>query len=183
MYIKSPRTSNKRCSKYYLLKCFEETREYSQNLEHDKEIFGFYLSYIDFPGFPPSYASHQFERNSRFFLQRREDFLEDEHFNITLHHNGVESFKDSNISCGFSKAALNTFGWSLCLSRKGFLLLDSKGTPIGHHECYYAFRSISNRYPSNQPSLQRWIIKRDALDDLKPWHVCTVVDSVTEDFM
>ena len=150
---------------------------------HDKEIFGFYLSYIDFPGFPPSYASHQFERNSRFFLQRREDFLEDEHFNITLHHNGVESFKDSNISCGFSKAALNTFGWSLCLSRKGFLLLDSKGTPIGHHECYYAFRSISNRYPSNQPSLQRWIIKRDALDDLKPWHVCTVVDSVTEDFM
>lgn len=43
MYIKSPRTSNKRCSKYYLLKCFEETREYSQNLEHDKEIFGTFL--------------------------------------------------------------------------------------------------------------------------------------------
>ena len=150
---------------------------------HDKEIFGFYLSYIDFPGFPPAFASHQHERNSRFFLQRREDFLEGDHLNITLHHNGVESFTDSNISCGVSKKALNTFGWSLCLSRKGFLLLDSKGTPIGHHECYFAFRSTSNRYPSNQPSLQRWIIKRDALDDLRPWRICTVVDSVTDDFM
>lgn len=150
---------------------------------HDKEIFGFYLSYIDFPGFPPAFASHQHERNSRFFLQRREDFLEGDHINITLHHNGVESFIDSNISCGVSKKALNTFGWSLCLSRKGFLLLDSKGTPIGHHECYFAFRSTSNRYPSNQPSLQRWIIKRDALDDLRPWRICTVVDSVTDDFM
>ena len=150
---------------------------------HNKEIFGFYLSYIDFLGFPPAYASHQYERNSRFFLQRREDFLEDEHLNITLHHNGVESFKDSNISCGLSKKALNTFGWSLCLSRKGFLLLDSKGAPIGHHECYYAFRSTSNRYPSNQPSLQRWIIKRYALDELSPLHICTVVDSVTNEFM
>ena len=40
MYIESQRTSNKCCTKYYLLKCFEEKREYSQNLEHDKEIFG-----------------------------------------------------------------------------------------------------------------------------------------------
>lgn len=43
MYIESQRTSNKCCTKYYLLKCFEEKREYSQNLEHDKEIFGTFL--------------------------------------------------------------------------------------------------------------------------------------------
>ena len=150
---------------------------------HDKEIFGFYLSYIDFPGISPVYASQQFERNSRFFLQRREDFVEDKHYNITLHHNGVESFKDSNISCGLSKIALNTFGWRICLSHNGFVLLDSRNVPIGHHESYYAFRNSSNRYPSNQPSLQRWIIKRDALGVLKPWQIRTVIDSITDDYM
>lgn len=150
---------------------------------HNKEIFGFYLSYIGFPVLSPAHASFKFEKNSRFFLQRREDFFENEHYNITLHHNGVESFKGSNISCGLSKKALNTFGWKICLTRNGFVLLDSRDVPIGHHESYYAFRNISNRYPSNQPSLQRWIIKREALEVLKPLQISTVIDSVIDDYM
>ena len=149
---------------------------------HNKEIFGFYLSYLDLPGIPPSYAAHRHERNSRYFLQRRVDFIESKHCNITLHHNGVESFKDSNIACGLSKVALDSFGWNLSLSRQGFILHNSKNEIIGYQEYYYAFRSIDNRYPSNQPYLQRWIIKKTALDDLKPWHICTVVDSIIEDY-
>ena len=43
MIINSKRTSNKRCSKYYLLKCFEEMRECSPTLECEKEIFGTFL--------------------------------------------------------------------------------------------------------------------------------------------
>ncbi len=150
---------------------------------HNKEIFGFFLSYLDLPGILPLYAVHRHERNSRYFLQRRVDFIENMHYNITLHHNGVESFKDSNISCGLSKTALDSFGWSLSLSRQGFILHNSKGEIIGHQEYYYAFRSIGNQYPSNQPYLQRWIIKQNALDGLKPWHICTVVDSIIEDYM
>ena len=35
--------SNKRCGKNYLLKCFEETRKYSSDLEYEKKIFGAFL--------------------------------------------------------------------------------------------------------------------------------------------
>lgn len=41
--MNSKRTSNKRCSKYYLFKCFEERRKYSPNLEYEKEILKKFL--------------------------------------------------------------------------------------------------------------------------------------------
>ena len=43
MIINFKRTSNKRCSKYYLLKCFDEMRECSPTLECEKEVFRKFL--------------------------------------------------------------------------------------------------------------------------------------------
>jgi hypothetical protein len=147
---------------------------------YNTEIFGYQLSYLCDPWMLPSDESYKFERNSRLFLQQRTDFTEDRHHSITLHHNGVESFKDSNICCGFSKAALNLFGWKVHLSKDGVVLLDSSGVEIGRFECYYAFRDLSSRYPSNQPILQRWVIKQTELEkhltQLKPLSFKTVVD-------
>lgn len=147
---------------------------------YNTEIFGYQLSYLCDPWMLPSDESYKFERNSRLFLQQRTDFTEDRHHSITLHHNGVESFKDSNICCGFSKAALNLFGWKVHLSKDGVVLLDSSGVEIGRFECYYAFRNLSSRYPSNQPILQRWVIKQTELEkhltQLKPLSFKTVVD-------
>ncbi len=134
---------------------------------HNKELFGYFLTYLDIPGMLPSFAAHRFERNSRFFLQRRDDFIEKEHVNVTLHHNGVESFKDSNISCGLSKRALISFGWSILLSHDGFTLVDSQRKMIGRYECFYAYKSISNRHSFNRPYLQRWIIKKEVLKNIK----------------
>jgi len=149
---------------------------------HNKELFGFYLTYLGIPGMPQSFAAHSFERNSRFFLQQRDDFIEDEHFNISLHHNGVESFKDSNISCGISKQALISFRWRVLLSGDGFYLTDSYGTKIGKLECFYANKIIGNRYTCNQPYLQRWVIKREELMKQKRWPIKTVVESVGNKF-
>lgn len=148
---------------------------------YNTEIFGFQLSYLYVPWILPSDESQEFERNSRFFLQQRTDFTEDRHRSITLHHNGVESFKDSNICCGFSRVALNLFGWKIHLSKDGVVLLDSSGAKIGRLECYYAFRDLSSRYPGNQPILQRWVINQAELlrhlSQLKPLSFKTVADT------
>lgn len=146
---------------------------------HNKEIFGFYLSYLNVPGMLSSYASHVFERCSRYFLQRRDDFYEDEHFNITLHHNGIESFSSSNVSCGISKQALVFYDWEIKLSSDGFFLVDAQGETIGYLDCFYAFKDIiSNQYASAQPILQRWVIKKNALTTKRTWSIDTVVDSI-----
>ena len=157
-------------------------REYTYN----SELFGFYLTYLEAPGQLSPFAAYQYERNSRFFLQRRADFWEDKHHNVTLHHNGVESFQNSNISCSISKTALHSFDWTVHLSYNGFTLHNAVGDEIGHFECFYAFKDISSRYPSCQPILQRWIIKKSELALLKtklvPLSVCTVVDCVATPF-
>lgn len=150
-------------------------RDYTYN----KEIFGFYLSYFNVPGMLSSYESHKYERCSRFFLQRRDDFYEDKHLNITLHHNGIESFAASNVSCGISKHALVFYDWKIELSSDGFFLFDAQGEIIGYLDCFYAFKDIiSNQYASAQPILQRWVIKKKALTTKRTWSIDTVVDSI-----
>lgn len=132
---------------------------------YKKEILGYLLSYWNIPGMKPEYAAYSYERNSRMFLQCRYDFIEDTHFNITLHHNGIESFKQSNIVCGFSKKALEFFEWQVEVCYDGLKVIDNKGKIIGRFETYYGNRgSIGNRYHSNQPYLQRWIIYKKELE-------------------
>ena len=44
-------------------------------------------------------------------------------------------------------------------------MFDEDGSQIGKLECYYGNRtSLGNRYPSNQPYMQRWIVDRTALE-------------------
>lgn len=128
---------------------------------YKQQILGFTLTYLDFPGMQPEYAAYAYERNSRLLLQKRDDFEEELHFNITLHHNGIESFKQSNIMCGFSKKALLAFGWYISVDSDGAKLFDEQGDQIGQLECYYGNRSsLGNRYHSNQPHMQRWIVQK-----------------------
>lgn len=158
----------------------------STSRTYNSELFGFYLTYIEAPGQLSLFAASQHERNSRFFLQQRDDFGESEHYYVTLHHNGVESFQNSNISCGISKTALYSFDWSIHLSCNGITIQNAAGDEIGHFECFYAFRDVSSRYPSCQPILQRWIIKKSELalfkTKLMPLSVCTVVDCTVTPF-
>ncbi|MEE0202435.1 MAG: hypothetical protein U0I51_18090 [Muricomes sp.] len=132
---------------------------------YKQEIFGFMLTYLNIPGMKSEYAACAYERNSKLLLQTRDDFYEDPHYNITMHHNGIESFKQSNIMCGFSKEALLAFGWHISIDTGGVKLFDEDGSQIGKLECYYGNRtSLGNRYHSNQPYMQRWIVDRTALE-------------------
>lgn len=132
---------------------------------HKQEIFGFWLTYLDISGMKPEYAACAYEKNSRLLLQKRDDFWEKPHFNITMHHNGIESFKQSNILCGFSKEALLAFGWYISIDSGGVKLLNECGVQIGQLECYYGNRtSLGNRYHSNQPHMQRWIVRKEIFD-------------------
>lgn len=132
---------------------------------YKQEIFGFILTYLNILGMKPEYAACAYERNSKLVLQRRDDFYEDPHYNITMHHNGIESFKQSNIMCGFSKEALLAFGWNISIDAGGVKLFDEDGSQIGKFECYYGNRiSLGNRYHSNQPYMQRWIVDRTELE-------------------
>ena len=132
---------------------------------YKQEIFGFMLTYLNIPGMKSEYAACAYERNSKLLLQTRDDFYEDPHYNITMHHNGIESFKQSYIMCGFSKEALLAFGWHISIDTGGVKLFDEDGSQIGKLECYYGNRtSLGNRYHSNQPYMQRWIVDRTALE-------------------
>ena len=131
--------------------------------QYRKMIVGYCISYIDLPGYK-YYAVKQKEGNSRFFLKRRKDFKENDHYNIAMRHNGIESFKDSNFPFGISKKALNHYGWTVTLDSYGFILVNSDGEQIGRHEYYYGLKEYGGRNITNQPLLQRWIIKREALE-------------------
>ena len=126
---------------------------------HKEEIFGFMVSYFSIPGLPSKYAAHCYERNSRLLLQSRPDFSEQEHYNITLHHNGIESFQGSNIMCGFSKISLDEFHWHINITVNGMRLFNEGGQEIGRFEYYYGQRGNI----SNQPLLQRWVVSKDAI--------------------
>ena len=131
---------------------------------HKEEIFGFMVSYFSIPGLPSKYAAYCYERNSRLLLQSRPDFSEQEHYNITLHHNGIESFQGSNIMCGFSKISLDEFHWHINITVNGMRLFNEGGQEIGRFEYYYGQRgNMGNRYISNQPLLQRWVVSKDAV--------------------
>ena len=131
---------------------------------HKEEIFGFMVSYFSIPGLPSKYAAYCYERNSRLLLQSRPDFSEQEHYNITLHHNGIESFQGSNIMCGFSKISLDECHWHINITVNGMRLLNEGGQEIGRFEYYYGQRgNMGNRYISNQPLLQRWVVSKDAI--------------------
>lgn len=133
---------------------------------YKKEICGFELTYINALGMKPEYAAWIFERNSRLLLQQRDDFSEKKHCNITMHHNGIESFKQSNIMCGFSKRALQEFGWHISIDVNGVRVFDESGEPIGRLEYYYGNRTcLGNRYHSNQPYMQRWIVSKRKIDE------------------
>ena len=128
-----------------------------------KMIIGYCVAYIDFPGWR-YYAANQDEYNSRFFLIRRKDFVEKDHCNISLQYSGIESFKDSHFLFGISKKALNNLGWTVILNPDGFKLVNKEGKQIGRHECYYGIKEYGGRNITNQPLLQRWIIKKEALE-------------------
>ena len=135
---------------------------------YKQEIFGFMLTCIDIdiPWMKNEYAACAYERNSRLLLQKRDDFIEGRHFNITLHHNGIMSFKQSNVLCGFSKNALKLFKWSISVDSEGIKLFDENDNQIGKLEYYYGNRSLENHYLSNQPYMQRWIVKKAKIDEV-----------------
>ena len=90
--------------------------------------------------------------------------------------------------CGFSKFVLSAFGWEISYSSDGLCLIDKNNNIVGRFECYFGYRSdIINRYPSNQPYMQRWIVNKKslqkALDENDcPFQVKTVTGSIITDF-
>ena len=155
---------------------------------YKQELVAFMLTYLNIPGVEPKYAAYTFERNSRLILQMREDFFEKEHFNISLHQNGIESFKHSNIMCGLSKRALLTFGWHIEIGINGVKLWNKHGEQIGWFEHYYGSRSdMGNRYHNNQPYIQRWIVQKEKIyksmqEVAIPYSVERVMDYIIQDY-
>ena len=155
---------------------------------YKQEMMAFMLTYLNIPGMKPEYAAYTYERNSRVILQMREDFFEEKHFNISIHYNGIESFKHSNIMCGLSKTALLAFGWHIEVGVNGMKLFDERGEQIGWFEHYCGSRSdMGNRYQRNQPYMQRWIVQKEKLDKSMreagiPHSVERVVDFCIQDY-
>lgn len=155
---------------------------------YKQEMMAFMLTYLNIPGMKPEYAAYTYERNSRIILQMREDFFEEKHFNISIHYNGIESFKHSNIVCGLSKTALLAFGWHIEVGVNGMKLFDERGEQIGWFEHYCGSRSdMGNRYQRNQPYMQRWIVQKEKLDKSMreagiPHSVERVVDFCIQDY-
>lgn len=132
---------------------------------YKQELLAFMLAYLNIPGMKSEYAAYTYERNSRLILQMREDFFEEKHFNISIHYNGIESFQHSNIMCGLSKTALLALRWHIEVGVNGMKLLDECGEQIGWFEHYCGSRSdMGNRYHSNQPYMQRWIVQKEKVD-------------------
>ena len=155
-----------------------------EDYSYRKKIFGYILGYLDVPEMNEQHAIQAVERNARLFLKKRKDYIEYRSPNVTMHQNGIESFKQSNIMCGFSKFILSALGWKTRFGLQGLEIVDLNDEIVGKLECFYGFKTnLTNRYSSNQPYLQRWIVKRkklnEALEESKcPFQVRTVIGSL-----
>ena len=143
-----------------------------------EELIGYQLTYFDFPWVSPSIVERQNEKNARFLLYKRCDFVGSSYPNISLYFSGIESFQNSKISCGISKTALSYFGWTIQLSQIGFILENKEAMPIGRLEQYFGYNDMRNRYPNNQPYLQRWVVRKDELFKNKGWKINSVVNTI-----
>lgn len=136
-----------------------------EDYTYEQKLYGYLLGYLDVPGVNKQLALSAVERNARLFLKERNDYSESRHLNITMHQYGIESFKQSIIMCGFSKYILMAFKWKLKYTSDGLRLVNKLGEIIGRLECYYGIRTdIANRYPANQPYVQRWVVSSVALE-------------------
>ena len=154
---------------------------------YSQRLFGYILGYLDVPEMNEQYALLEVERNARLFLTKREDYIEYKSSNVTIHQNGIESFKQSNIMCGFRKIILSVLGWKTRFGSEELELVNLNDEMVGKLECFYGYKTdIGNRYPSNQPYLQRWIVNKNklykALEESKcPFKVKTVIGSMVQD--
>lgn len=83
-------------------------------------------------------------------MLERKDYVEGKSPNISIHQNGIESFKQSNIMCGFRKTILSEFKWIVRFDNGGLKLFDRDNKEVGRFECYYGVHTdIANRNPSN----------------------------------
>jgi hypothetical protein len=137
-----------------------------EDYTYSQRLFGFLLGYLDVPNISEQYALSRVERNARIFLKKRNDYVEEQIPSLTIHQNGIESFKQSNIMCGFRKSILSIFKWKTKICIEGIELVNSNDKIVGRLECFYAFRTdMGNKYPSNQPYIQRWIVKKKTLQE------------------
>ena len=155
-----------------------------EDYTYNQRLFGYILGYLNVPEMNEQYALLEVERNARLFLTKREDYIEYQSPNVTIHQNGIESFKQSNIMCGFRKLILSALGWKTKFGSEGLELVNLNDEMVGKLECFYGYKTdIGNRYPSNQPYLQRWIVNKNklykALEESKcPFQVKTVIGSM-----
>ncbi len=156
-----------------------------EDYTHKRFLYGCIVSCFDIPGLDRKSVAYNTEQNARLFLQSRDDYLNPTTCNVTLIQNGVESFKQSIMMCGFAKYILSAFGWSVAIQNDGIKLVRKDGRVVGRFEQYYGVRvDIGNRDPANQPYLQRWIVNKNEVDiSLKeshcPYHIVTVSQSIT----
>ena len=107
------------------------------------------------------------ERNVNLLIHRSEELKENKHFHLFAHNVGIISFKESNIMCMFSKYALNIFRWKIVFD-EGLKIVNDNNEAIGRFEYYYGFKKdMGDRLYMNQPIIQRWIITRNAFDEIQ----------------
>ena len=158
-----------------------------EDYTYSQQLFGYILGYLDVPEMNEQYALPEVERNARLFLMKREDYIEYQSPNVTIHQNGIESFKQSNIMCGFRKLILSALGWETRFDSDGLGIVNSNDEIVGRLECFYGLRTdIGNRVLSNQPYVQRWIVKKDSLKKALeesgcPFQIKTVIGSLILD--
>lgn len=160
-----------------------------EDYTYNNRFFGYLLGYLDVPGMNEQYVLPSVERNARLFLKKRNDYREYQSPNVTMHQNGIESFKQSNIMCGFGHYILLAFGWRARFSSDGLVLVNNNDKIVGRLECFYGFRvDIGNRVPSNQPYVQRWIVQKDLLQNALessrcPYQVKIAIGSIITESM
>lgn len=134
---------------------------------YKKELTGFITTYIAFPAIKKEHALYANERNIRLLFHRNDEFTEKINCNLLVYNTGVESFKGSKLMNMFSKRALNHFGWKLIFDN-GLKVINSNNDIIGRFEYYYGVRTdIGNNIHMNQPIIQRWVITRQAFDEIR----------------
>jgi hypothetical protein len=138
-----------------------------EDYTYKQQFFGFRMAYLDVPNYLEQYAIRIAERNSRIFLKKRMDYIEQLTPNVFIHQNGITIFNQSSIMCGFSKLLLSELGLNTKIGPERIEIYNSHNEIVAWLECYYGLRTDTlNNRASNQPYLQRWVVKKSLFEKL-----------------
>lgn len=131
------------------------------------ELNGYLTTYLKGEGISTIDTQNIGCLNGRTLLINEKDFVGDVYLNLVVRNGGVSSFMNSQLLSTVSQVLMQKFDWMMIVD-SGIYIVDNNNEKVIRFENYSGTRShMGNNFKSMQPTLQRWVMKREVYSMLE----------------